>query len=198
MGWWLLWLWIALLLIGVVALSLGGCVSLPKRPPKEVLDAWYAQAGTGGDAGGGVLGLIIAQLVWLIVPLAIATMAIWILAVWQPWISIKAAIGATLGLGGLIVLIWLLSILAAYTLYVVAAVVAGLVVWNWPWLRMQWRKRGDYKAGIDDIKHGRLEHGLGNLALADVRTTNGDGEVRIGGGLRRKRVKIGEKGEATP
>ena len=72
-------------------------------------------------------------------------------------------------------------------------VVAGLVVWNWPWLRMQWRKRGDYAAGIDDIKQGRLSHGLGNLALAGVRTTNGNGEVRIGGGLRRKHVRIGAK-----
>ena len=159
----------------------------------------------GGDAGGGVLGLIIAQLVWLIVPLAISTMAIWILAVWQPWISIKAAIGATMGLASVIVLIWILSILiwilsilAAYGFLILAVLLLLVAWWKWPWLRMQWRKRGDYAAGIDDIKHGRLEHGMGNLALAGVRTTNSGGTVRIGGGLRRKRVKIGAKGATTP
>ena len=187
------------------ALSLGGCVSLPKRPPKEVLDAWYAQAGTGGDAGGGVLSLIMSQLIWLIVPLTVVTVAVWALAVWLPWISIRAAIGATMGLASVIVLIWILSILlwilsilAAYGFLILAVLLLLVAWWKWPWLRMQWRKRGDYAAGIDDIKQGRLSHGLGNLSLAGVRTTNGDGEVRIGGGLRRKRVRIGGKGATTP
>lgn len=177
---------VVLVVVVGVALSLGGCSGPTFRVPSGA-----SRILPGGDADTGVLGLIIAQLIWLIIPLAIATVAVWVLAVWQPWISIKAAIGATMGLGGLIVLIWIMSILAAYTLFVVAAVLAGLVVWNWPWIRMQWRKRGDYAAGIDDIKHGRLSHGLGNLSLAGVRTTNGKGEVRIGRGLRRKRVRIG-------
>ena len=192
MIWWVAAVAVIVIVIGLAA-TMGGCVGPTIRIPSGA-----GRILPGGDAGTGVLGLIIAQLVWLIVPLAIATMAIWILAVWQPWISIKAAIGATMGLASVIVLIWILSILiwilsilAAYGFLILAVLLLLVAWWKWPWIRMQWRKRGDYAAGIDDIKQGRLSHGLGNLSLAGVRTTNGDGEVRIGGGLRRKRVKIG-------
>ncbi|KKN26060.1 hypothetical protein LCGC14_0878660, partial [marine sediment metagenome] len=146
-----------------------------------------------------VLGSVIYQLLWLIKPLALVVLAIWILAVWKPWLSMRVAWGASLGLGGLIVLAWLVAYLAKYSDWVMIggglAALAICVWFYWPLVKAL-RARRVMRESVRAIERGGhgFDIGMARLAAAGVWAANGGDKVRIGWPVS-KRVKIGPSAE---
>lgn len=166
-----------------VVMLLAGCGMFTPRPPDIAIGD-----GTVGDT----MRAASNGLVRIIPFVSLAVVVIWAIAFSQPWLPISAGIGASVGLLGLFAVIWVLSVLATWGIYLLALAVVGSAWWQWPRLMAMWRKRQHYSAAVGQIKAGRPGVGVAALAKCGVEAESNGKKVVIGRGLRKRRVKIGK------